>query len=93
MSTKRRTILALGGAAATGLAWLVLAAPGSHQEDTAAMASEMSVDNGFVVLPTVAPSMKAPLTPLPAVTPSAAATSAPPAPVGNVQPIMDPYAG
>ena len=93
MSAKRYAILALSGAAATGLAWLALAAPGSYREDTAVLAGGKPVGNGFVVLPTVAPSMKAPLTPLPAVTPSAAATSAPPAPIGNVQPIMDPYAG
>lgn len=93
MSTKQYAILALGGAAAVGLAWLALAAPGSHQEDTAAMASGTTVDNGFVVLPTFVPSTEAPSAPLPAVTPSAAATGAPPAPVGNVQPLMDPYAG
>lgn len=93
MSAKRCAILTLSGAAVTGLAWLALAAPGSYQEDTVVLAGEKPSDKGFVVLPTVAPSMKASITPQPAVTPSPATTATPPAFAEKILPIMDPYAG
>lgn len=93
MSTNHYALLALWGAAAIGLVWLALAAPGSNQEYTEAMVSETGVDNGFVVLPTAVSSKGSPTATPPAVTPSAAVTGTAPAPVEHVQPIMDPYAG